>query len=288
MTCDPRAAELLPFYWNGSLQPAERAEVEQHLADCVACRASLAEIRATARVFAAHIPTEALVDLAWDRLPAGDERDLYERHLAECPPCTAELELLRASRALEGADGIALFRAPSALKPESVTAAVAPRRGRSWRSAALAAGLGGVIAATGWVSTARENDRLLTQMAESAIQRGQIEAARPTRATAPSAPSELAPSSPSSQTGLTPAPAAGGAPVSETAKPAAPIASVFASRLLLQSSSDTLRGGDDQAVCRGVSCALEIPTADLAVAPSYALEIAAWHGAQRWSTDSRG
>lgn len=281
MTCDARAAELLPFYWNGSLEPAERAEVERHLADCATCRTALAETRGAARIFAAHLPTEVVIDLAWDLVPEGEERDLYERHLAECPPCTAELEMARASRALEGAEGIALFRAPSNVKSAATPTVVAPRP-RAWRAAALAAGLGGLIAATGWISTARENDRLLTQMAETAIQREPLDGTRPVPAPQP-IPDASVPSAAS--TALEPGEtAAGGGPTALPERPLetpraseAPLAQVFASRLLPQASTDTLRGGEEVgAICHTAlssQCPIEIASSDFVVAPSYAFEI---------------
>ena len=287
MTCDSRAVELLPFYWNGSLEPAEREEVDAHLADCATCRTALAEIRDAARIFAAHLPTEVVLDLAWDLVPAGEERDLYERHLAECSPCTAELEMARASRALEGADGIALFRAPVNVRSAAAPTAVAPRP-RAWRAAALAAGLGGLIAATGWMSTARENDRLLTQMAETAIQRDALDTSRPAPApqptpdaSVPSAGSAGSEASEASESGGT---AAGGGPTAlpdrpleSPRAPEAPLAQVFASRLLPQASTDTLRGGEEVgAICHTAlssQCPIEIASSDFVVAPSYAFEI---------------
>ena len=45
---DPRhahASEVLPWYVNGTLMPAEHAEVERHVAECPACRAELASMQ---------------------------------------------------------------------------------------------------------------------------------------------------------------------------------------------------------------------------------------------------
>jgi predicted anti-sigma-YlaC factor YlaD len=40
MTCD-QAIERLPWLLNGSLEPAEREEVQGHLTTCAACREAL-------------------------------------------------------------------------------------------------------------------------------------------------------------------------------------------------------------------------------------------------------
>jgi Domain of unknown function (DUF4349) len=42
---DHRIAELLPFYANGTLEPAERARVEAELASCTSCAAELRELQ---------------------------------------------------------------------------------------------------------------------------------------------------------------------------------------------------------------------------------------------------
>jgi len=39
------AADLLPWFANGTLDENERAQVERHLADCIACKQDLAELR---------------------------------------------------------------------------------------------------------------------------------------------------------------------------------------------------------------------------------------------------
>ncbi len=163
MICD-EVVQRLPWFLNGSLPSAERAEVRTHLATCDACRAALAETRLGYRIFSAHVPAEALVEYAWDRTPEGIDSGLVERHLAECPECTAELELIRTSRRLAEEPEVAL------LMPRARPAAAAPPRFlRAWQASALAAALGGVVALTGWMHS--ENQRVtLDQQVASARQ----------------------------------------------------------------------------------------------------------------------
>jgi hypothetical protein len=142
MNCDD-AIEFLPWLLNGSLEAGEHDEVRAHLADCERCRAALNETRKAWTIFSQHLPSEALVALAYGEAPAGVDPALAERHLASCPECAAELELARTSRRLED-DKIAVFPGPRREKE-------AVERPRSWRAAALAASLAGLVAATGWV-----------------------------------------------------------------------------------------------------------------------------------------
>jgi anti-sigma factor RsiW len=162
MHCDD-AIERLPWLLNGTLEPAERGQVEAHLAGCPACRQALAETRLAWEVFDQHLPAEMLLALAGeDRAVApsplagegrgegasDSDRALAERHLAECPRCAAELEMVRASRALLENEEVAVLARPAA-RQNAVPV-------RAWRSAALAAGLAGVVAATGWYGASRE------------------------------------------------------------------------------------------------------------------------------------
>jgi len=94
-------AERLPELLNGSLEAGERARLEAHLQGCAACRQELHEVRLAAAVFAAHLPSDALVALAWDRPPSGLDPELARRHLELCPECAAELQQVLESRALE-------------------------------------------------------------------------------------------------------------------------------------------------------------------------------------------
>ena len=132
MTCD-QAIELLPWLLNGTLEDQERNEVRRHLESCESCQHALAETREAGRVFDQHIPTAAMIALAWGEDLPDLDRDTVERHLASCPQCSAELELTRTSRRLEEADNLAIF--PSARFTEPVRTA-----GR-WRLSAMAAGM---------------------------------------------------------------------------------------------------------------------------------------------------
>jgi hypothetical protein len=157
MTCD-QAIEILPWYLNGTLDAGEREEVRNHLATCERCRQALADTRQAWTVFAQHIPTQDLVALAWGQPPSGIDPAAAEEHLASCAECAAELEMVRMSRRLEEDDNVALFPAG---KPRPLAGA-APR---TWRAAALAAGLAAVVAMGGWIHTAQQVGDPTTQLA---------------------------------------------------------------------------------------------------------------------------
>jgi hypothetical protein len=82
---------------NGTIDAAERAQLEEHLAGCAACRQELDETRRAASVFGAHLPTSTLIDLVWER-PNTLDPALVKRHLDQCKPCAEELEMARESR----------------------------------------------------------------------------------------------------------------------------------------------------------------------------------------------
>lgn len=173
MNCET-ATELLPWYLNGTLDESERREVRGHLAGCEACRKALEDTRLAWTIYDQHIPSEALVALAWGESPDGYDPEVLERHLQSCPACAAELELVRTSRRLEEDGDVALFARPA---PKLTPPARAP-----WRSAALAAGLAGVVAASGWIWTAGQTRDLEQQLAGAR--------ATPVPAATPSAPPE--------------------------------------------------------------------------------------------------
>jgi anti-sigma factor RsiW len=158
MTCQEATLQL-PWWLNGSLEPAERREVKDHLASCASCREALAETRLAWKIYAQHIPTAALLAYAEDERPEGtDQIDpaLLERHLADCPQCAAELEMVRASRLLVDHGEVRLLDD----RPGGRQAAAAQRgRDRGWRAAALAACLTGLVAIGGWVGTVQQLHR---------------------------------------------------------------------------------------------------------------------------------
>lgn len=172
MTCD-EAIQLLPWLLNGTLEEGERREVRRHLETCEGCRAALAETWEAGRIFGQHLPPETLVALAYGEVPSGSDPALAERHLASCPECAAELELARTSRRLEEDNKIALFPGPPARKDRGES--------RSWKTAALAASLAGVVAASGWIHSARE----LRSVSGQAVERPPAAAVEP----APAQPS---------------------------------------------------------------------------------------------------
>src|SRR5688572_20172163 len=99
MTCE-HATELLPWLLNGTLEPAERQEVLEHVRKCEACRRALDEARLALAAAGAHLPAEALVAAAFgEPMPPGIDAALVEEHLAACPQCAADLELARTSHA---------------------------------------------------------------------------------------------------------------------------------------------------------------------------------------------
>lgn len=160
MICD-QAIERLPWLLNGSLEAAEREEVQGHLTTCAACREALAETREAWRIFGQHLPSATLVSMAYGEAPKGIDSALAERHLASCPECAAELELARMSRRLEEDDRIATFP----VKPSRETG----KQYRGWRNAALAAGLAGLVAFSGWFQ-ASQRLRLLPEIQQRQAQ----------------------------------------------------------------------------------------------------------------------
>ncbi|HSG41130.1 MAG TPA: zf-HC2 domain-containing protein [Thermoanaerobaculia bacterium] len=178
MTCD-QAIELLPWLLNRTLEDQEREEVRQHLRTCERCREALPETQAAWRLFDEHLPTEALVALSYGEVPEGIDPSAAEQHLASCPQCAAELELARMSRRLEDEDNVAVF-------PGAKARQVRDGESRKWRSAALAAGLAGVVALSGWINSARQLDLTSDRLAEAARETDG-RAAAPAPATPPAA-----------------------------------------------------------------------------------------------------
>jgi anti-sigma factor RsiW len=168
MNCQ-EAIELLPWWLNGSLEPEERREIDDHLEGCASCRKALVETRLASEVFAQHIPTVALVAYAADEAPEGIDRidpGLLERHLEDCPQCAAELEMARASRLFSEHEEVPL------LVPRQTAPSRQPRRERGWQAAALAAGLTGVIALSGLWTSVQKVHRLEDQIGSTKTLRG--------------------------------------------------------------------------------------------------------------------
>lgn len=161
MICD-QAIERLPWLLNGTLDTEERAQVQGHLETCPSCREALAETREAWRIFGQHLPSEDLVALAYGEAPAGVDPALAERHLASCPECAAELELARMSHQLEEEDRIVIFQSRAPGK-ETVGSY------RTWRGAALAASLAGLIAFGGWFQAAQRS-RLVPEIQQQQAQ----------------------------------------------------------------------------------------------------------------------
>jgi Putative zinc-finger len=172
MTCD-QAIEILPWYLNGTLEAGERAEVRRHLETCERCRAALAETGQAWSVFAQHIPAPDLVALAWGERPSGIDPALAEEHLASCAECAAELELARMSRRLEEEGNVALFPVAPAAKPRPAAGAVP----RTWRAAAMAAGLAAVVAAGGWLHAVQGGHQLAQSKTPLAVDAADLGAA---------------------------------------------------------------------------------------------------------------
>jgi hypothetical protein len=160
MNCE-QAIEYLPWLLNGTLDEEARRQVGEHLKECASCRKALEDTRLAWRIYDQHVPSEALVALAWGETPEGYDPDVLERHLQFCPECAADLELVRTSRRLEEDDRVALFPAARTRSLER------PARPGAWRAAALAAGLAGVVAASGWLWSAGQVRTLEGRLAQA-------------------------------------------------------------------------------------------------------------------------
>jgi hypothetical protein len=205
MNCD-EAIELLPWLVNGTLDAGERQEVVQHLAGCAACRAALADTRTAWELFDWHPPAAALVayvqaeaapaasavsshggpqgaDAAQGHDPRG--ADGIADHLATCPSCAAELELLRTSRALSDPamdERVAILPLPKRREDASGR--------RNWRRSALAAGVVGLLACTGWLESARQERALERRLRQATAFRAP-EPAAPNRGAAEATQADL-------------------------------------------------------------------------------------------------
>jgi anti-sigma factor RsiW len=169
MNCD-EAIEFLPWLLNGTLEATERDEVRRHLATCERCRAALKDTQDAWTIFSQHLPSDALVALAYGEVPEGIDPAVAERHLATCAECAAELELARTSRRKEGKKNKTLSFSPRPwVRPEQKD----DHGIRTWRGAALAASLTGLIAFGGWFNAAQRSQLWEAQIRD--IQKKQTE-----------------------------------------------------------------------------------------------------------------
>ena len=152
------AAEIAPWYLNGTLEAAERAELEEHLAGCAPCRADLAEADTARVIFGGHPTVEMLVEYAFERPEA--PRDVIEAHLAGCDACAEELAMVRQSRAELARQAAPAL--PADVVPLRRPAAPSPL----WRAAAVAAAVIGLVGVGGGVLSWRALDRHQVASAE--------------------------------------------------------------------------------------------------------------------------
>ncbi len=151
MECES-VRERLPWLLNRSLDAQESADIRSHLAGCPGCRAELDETRQVAGLFGVHLSSKALVDLAWERPPAGVSREAAHRHLEGCSSCSEELALLRESRRLEVED-------PG---PAKVASQGLRRAGLRYLAMAASLAVSFAIGAQ-WANGPRQQDRLGAQ-----------------------------------------------------------------------------------------------------------------------------
>ena len=91
------AAELLPFYLNGSLSPAEHEAFDHHLDECQNCAEERDETFAAAQIFSAHLPAATIHDYASKGSAANWQTASIEDHLADCQLCQDEVLLVQES-----------------------------------------------------------------------------------------------------------------------------------------------------------------------------------------------
>jgi len=147
MDCE-NVNELLPWLKNGSLTGPEQELVRDHLAQCHVCQQELRETSLAWSVYQQHLPTEALVNLAYDRPLLATQQTLFDGHLSTCADCAEQLDLVRASRRLEAAEESV---EPGVIIPMASRSAVRWQSASVWRYGAIAATLLFFVAAGGWL-----------------------------------------------------------------------------------------------------------------------------------------
>ncbi|MCI0486685.1 MAG: zf-HC2 domain-containing protein [Blastocatellia bacterium] len=156
MECE-RINELLPWFANGTLEGEERRTVSEHLAGCRSCRRELDETLLAVSIYKQHLPTQTLIDYAFDQPVVTMDRGLIESHLRTCAECSEQLGMVRESRLLEEGE------------PSRVVPLVSKKRSRThhgWRYAALAASLIALIGIGGWLLSEQQEEVRLARLSE--------------------------------------------------------------------------------------------------------------------------
>ena len=84
------AIDRLPWLVNGSLEPAEAAEVRQQLAESEECRREFVELAQAAQLFGSRIPSEVLLNYVSGQDVAPFDREVIERFLDASPASREE------------------------------------------------------------------------------------------------------------------------------------------------------------------------------------------------------
>lgn len=165
--------ERLPWLISGSLDDDERRALESHLASCSECPAQLRAVREASALYAAHLPTEILVDYALGRPVEDISRDVLEEHLGHCSTCAEELELVRQDRVVSAEQTFGALTEPSEHGSSPLSAQPAP-----WRTLALAAsvvaalGVGGLIWQSARAPAPSANVAVVELLPDSFVTRG--------------------------------------------------------------------------------------------------------------------
>ncbi len=130
----------MPWLANDTLEGEEARRVRKHVAECERCRLELGETLFALKLYNRHLPADALIDYAYERVGTASAQSLIENHLRDCDECAEELRLVRESRALE--------EEPAQVIPIS---AQTGRPAFRWQYAAMAATLLAFILVGGWL-----------------------------------------------------------------------------------------------------------------------------------------
>lgn len=146
--CCDRAAELLPFHLNRSLEEDEARWLERQLRECAGCRRQEQETRTAMALYEGHLPVEDILDYAFDAPMSRRHREVIQSHLASCDHCSVELDAVRPQTTTE-----AVTEAPVTVADPLIFAAREPKPtpARRWVAVAWAACLLAVVNAVGWM-----------------------------------------------------------------------------------------------------------------------------------------